>query len=83
MKLVLAIIIFGLIGAAVAANAATRGVLTEDMIRTALSSAHISTAPGAELKMLDRRTGQWIDFRLRSFSVRASGHHATIEIDVN
>jgi hypothetical protein len=82
MKLILAIIIFTAIGAAIAVSA-TRNDLTEDMIRVALSSAHISTSPGAELKMLDRRTGQWIDFRLRSFSVRASGHHATIEIDVN
>lgn len=66
-----------------AAASAAAPALTEDMIRTALSSAHISTAPGAELKLLDRRTGTWHDFSLRRFVVRASGHHATIDIDVD
>jgi hypothetical protein len=61
---------------------ATSTGLTADMIRTALSSANISTAPGSSMKLLDRSTGTWHDFQLRKLSVRASGDHATIDIDV-
>jgi hypothetical protein len=63
------------------ANSASGRGLTADMIQIALSSAHISTAPGSQMKLLDRRTGQWHDFVLRQFSIRASGQHATIEIE--
>jgi hypothetical protein len=57
------------------------GGLTADMIRVALASAHVDTRPGSQLKLLDRTTGQWHDFQLNSFTVRASGNHATIDIN--
>ena len=61
------------------AGASTSG-LTPDMIRVALSSANVSTAPGSHMRLLDRTTGAWHDFVLQSFTVTASGGHATINI---
>ena len=68
-------------GAAVQQAISSPGGLTPDMIRTALSSAHISTAPGSQMKFLDRSTGQWRDFELRSFTIRANGGHVDIHIE--
>lgn len=63
------------------ASAATVGI-TRDMIMVALSSAHISTTPGAQMKLIDRTSGQWHDFTLRRFDVKARGKHVSIDIDV-
>lgn len=64
------------------AMAATGG-LTSDMIRVALSSANIHTAPGSQMRLLDRSTGQWRAFVLDRFNISASGGHATISIDAH
>lgn len=57
--------------------------LTEDMILTALESAHVDTRAGATLQLLDRRDGAsgWHDFRLDKFVVIVHGGHFTIEGD--
>ena len=63
------------------AHAATRG-LTNDMILTALESAHVCVRPGCELKLIDRAQGAagWRTFRLDTFSIRVrDGKHFVIE----
>lgn len=82
MRYIAAILMF--IGAGAAANAAPRfghRGLTEDMILTALQSAHVNTAPGTTLQLLERRDGRWHDFRLDTFTIVVHGSHFTIEGD--
>ena len=57
--------------------------LTSDMILTALQSAHVATAPGSRMDLIDRREGAqgWHVWRLDRFSVRTAGGHFVIEGD--
>jgi hypothetical protein len=57
--------------------------LTSSMIKIALNSAHINTAPGSQMKLFDISDERWHDFILRKFTVKANGRHATIEIDAD
>lgn len=72
----------GLVAGLVLARASGPG-LTSDMILTALQSAHVSTQPGSEMDLLDRREGAagWHRYKLDRFTIRASGGHFTIEGD--
>lgn len=60
------------------ADAGERG-LTAAMMRDALARAHVNTAPGSVMMMLEGR--QWISFRLDAFSIRVHGGHFTIDGD--
>jgi hypothetical protein len=80
MKLTLFVILCLFIGLSVA-RAGSRPPITRDMVLVALSSAHISTTPGAKMPLLDRNSRQWYEYVLRNFNLKVNGKHITINID--
>jgi hypothetical protein len=75
------LIVTMLAGAAASASFRPHRGLTEDMIITALESAHVNTAPGSTMQLLERRDGRWHDFRLDKFTIIVHGTHFTIDAD--
>jgi len=49
----------------------------------ALASAHINTRPGATWGLIDRTTGQAVEYTLKRFIVRTHGKSADIHIDAD
>lgn len=87
MRYALILVAVGVLGIAVALGTrsvlSSTGNLTPDMILTALQSAHVATAPGSRMELIDRREGAagWHEYRLDRLSIRANGGHFTIEGD--
>lgn len=79
MRYIAALVMLMGVGSAYAAPHFGHRGLTEDMILTALESAHVNTAPGSTLQLLERREGRWHDFRLDKFTIIVHGSHFTIE----
>ena len=57
--------------------------ITRDMVMVALASAHINTRPGATWGLIDRTTGQAVEYTLKRFIVRTHGKSADIHIDAD
>lgn len=58
------------------------GVLTAHMIQDALERAHVQTAPGSVMLLMDA-SKRWQAFRLDKFEVRVHDNHFTIEGDTS